>query len=85
MPGDANKLLARMRASKAGWSQADLESLYLGFGFRYREGKRHRLYFHPKHPELFATVARQSPLAKGYIIHAIRLIERLMQMEDARD
>ena len=82
---DAKKLLSRMRASKAGWSQADLEALYLGFGFGFREGKRHRLYFHPKHPQLFATVARHSPLAKGYVTHAIGLIERLMQLEDLNE
>ena len=82
---DVNKLLSRMRASRAGWGQADLEALYLGFGFEFREGKQHRFYFHPNHPELFATVARHSPLAKGYITHAIRLIEWLMQLEDQHD
>ncbi len=79
---EAEKLLERMRASKAGWGVADLEALYLGFGFHFREGARHRLYFHPQHPELFAPVGRHRSLAKGYISAAVRLIDRLKEIEE---
>jgi hypothetical protein len=41
----------------------------------------HKLSFHPKHPELFATVARHNPLAIGYVSHAVRLIDRLKELE----
>ena len=80
---DAEKLLSRMRASKSGWSDRDLESLYLGFGFQFREGSKHRFYFHPKYPQLYATVARHNPLAKGYIAKAVRLIDQLKQLESS--
>ena len=78
---DAEKLLSRMRVSKSGWGDRDLESLYLGFGFQFREGGKHRFYFHPKYPQLYATVARHNPLAKGYISKAVKIIDQLKQLE----
>jgi hypothetical protein len=78
---DAEKLLVRMRASKADWSFKDLETLYLGYGFSYREGGSHRFYYHPKYPMLYATVARHTSLAKGYVVAAIRLVDQLQQLE----
>lgn len=75
------RLLERMRRSKAGWTFTDLEKLYLGLGFRMREGGKHRLYIHPKFPELRATVTRSRSLAKGYIEHALHLAKRLKEME----
>lgn len=78
---EGEKLLARMRASKAGWRQKDVETLYLSFGFKFREGSKHRFYFHPRYPQLYATVARHDPLAKGYISTAVRLIDELRQLE----
>ena len=77
----AEKLLVRMRASKADWGEKDLETLLVGFGFQFREGKSHRLYFHPKYPQLFATVARHTSLAKGYVSTAIRLVDKLRELE----
>ena len=82
---DVDKLLARMRASKSGWGEKDLETLYLGFGFQFREGSNHRLYFHPKYPKLFATVARHRSLAKGYISTAVKLIDKLNEMETTNE
>jgi len=82
---DAEKLLSRMRASKSGWSQKDMESLYLGFGFQFREGANHRFYSHPKYTELFATVARHNSLAIGYVTTAIKLIEKLKEMEKSNE
>lgn len=74
-------LLERMRRSKAGWGFVDLENLYVGLGFEVREGGKHRVYIHPKFPELRATVTRSRSLAKGYIEHALRLAKRLKEME----
>ncbi len=79
---EAEKLLERMRASKAGWGADDLETLFLGFGFKFREGARHRLYFHPEHPELYAPVGRHRSLAKGYVSTAVHLIDRLKESEE---
>ena len=78
---DAERLLSRMRASKSGWTDKDLESLYLGFGFEFREGSKHRLYYHPTYPELYAAVARHNSLAKGYVATAVKLIDCLRQRE----
>ena len=77
----AEKLLNKMRTSKAGWSFEDLEVLYTGFGFEKREGGKHTVYIHPDFPELRATVARHRTLAAGYIQHAISLIDQLNQQK----
>lgn len=74
-----------MRATKSGWGERDLESLYLGFGFQFNEGSKHRLYFHPKYPELYTTVARHNSLAKGYAEKAVKLIDRLKKMESSNE
>jgi len=76
-----DRLLERMRQSKAGWRFADLEKLYLGLGFDFQEGKRHRIYIHPEFPQLRATVTRSRTLAKGYIDHALKLAKRLEELE----
>ena len=73
----AGKLRARMARTKAGWTADDLDRLYLGYGFRVREGGKHRVYSHPRFPELRATVSRASPLAVGYIETALELLNRL--------
>lgn len=76
-----DRLLDRMRRSKAGWTFADLERLYIGLGFKMREGGKHRLYIHSKFPQLRATVTRSRSLAKGYIEHTLDLAEKLSKME----
>ena len=73
--------MERMHRSKAGWSFADLQKLYVGLGFEVREGGKHRVYIHPKFPELRATVTRSRSLAKGYIERALYLAKRLEEME----
>ena len=73
--------MPRVDRSKAGWTFADLERLYVGLGFEIREGGKYRLYIHPKFPQLRATVTRSRSLAKGYIEHALDLAERLSKME----
>ncbi len=78
---DAEKLLQRMKQSKAGWGQDDLDRLYRGFGFQVKEGHSHRIYFHSKHLGLRATVARHRKLPIGYIQTAIRLIDELSKLE----
>lgn len=79
--GRAEKLLAQMRQAKAGWTADDLETVYLGYGFKVREGGKHKLYVHSKFPELRATVTRHRSLPIGYIQTAIKLIERLVELE----
>jgi hypothetical protein len=78
-------LLERMRASKNGWGANDLGRLYIGFGFVRREGRRHTIYKHPLYPFLYATVARHTKLAVGYIQDAVELIEKLKELESKND
>lgn len=79
MPGD-EKLLERMRRSKSGFGSKDLDALYASFGFKYREG-RDRFWYHPKYPWLWANVARHNELAKGYVAHAVKIIDQLKELE----
>lgn len=81
MPSRAEKLLESMRRSTANWTRLDLDALYLGYGFEIRRGKRHDIAKHPQYPELRATLPRHSSLAKGYISYAVKLIDRLLEME----
>jgi hypothetical protein len=74
-------LLEKMRRSKNGWRPGDLEELYAGFGFVYREGSKHRIYFHPVHKDLLATVKRADPLPVGYIARAVKLVQDLIERE----
>jgi len=76
----AEKLLEKMKNSKSGWGQNDLERLYIGFGFN-QTGTRHSIFIHPKYPRLRGTVARHKSLAKGYISHAVKTIEELKKLE----
>lgn len=77
---DPEKLLARMRLSRSGWGMDDLHKLYIGFGFEWEDGGSHRLYKHPKFPQLYSTVGRHKSLAKGYPTAAIRLIDQLKRL-----
>lgn len=81
----ADKFLAKMRQSKAGWRYTDLCHLYEGFGFVAREGGSHTVFVHPKHADLMATVARHRSLAIGYIQHAIRLLDTLKGREKKQE
>lgn len=78
-------LLLRMQRTKSGWTFDDLERLYVGLGFEIREGGNHRLYIHPRFPQLRATVTRHRSLPKGYISHAVRLARMLKELESAHE
>ena len=81
MPSKAAKLLESMRQSTANWTRRDLDTLYLGFGFEIRTGKGHDIAKHPKYPKLRATLPRHSSLAKEYFRYAVKLIDRLHELE----
>ena len=70
-----------MMQSKAGWTGEDLRRLYLGHGFEMREGRKHRLYTHPIHKHLRATVTRSpQAVAVGYIETALDLLNQVDQL-----
>jgi hypothetical protein len=77
----ARNLLERMRTSKAGWSRADLDALYRGYGFTITHGSSHDIVKHPKFLALRATLPRHRELAKAYVEQAIKLIDQLQRLE----
>ena len=85
MPSKANKLLDSMQRSAANWARHDLDTLYIGYGFKIRIGKKHDVASHPEFPQLRATLPRHPvDLAKGYISHAVKLINLLQVLEKGK-
>jgi len=81
MTSKAQKLLERMRRSKSDWLRADLDKLYEGFGFVISHGGSHDIVKHPQYPELRAALPRHRFLAKGYVEYAIKLVDRLLELQ----
>ena len=78
----AIQLLEAMRSSQDNWSRHDLESLYIGFNFRIRRGKKHDIAIHNKYSKLRGTLPNHKSFAKGYISSAIKLIDYLQKLVD---
>lgn len=79
------RLLARMRASKNGWTAEDVCRVYRQHGFEEDEGASHTLFIHPDYPQLRATVTRASgTIATGYVQTAVKLIDELERLETER-
>ncbi len=67
-----------MARSKGGWRARDLDRLYRGFGFEYRKGGPHTVYFHPRFPDLTAAVTHASgTLPPAYVTDALELLNLL--------
>lgn len=83
MPDGDLDLLEAMRRTRSGWGEQHFDRLYRSFGFQEitRPRAPHRVYVHPAHPHLRATVARHRSLAKGYAAMAVRLIDTLLAIE----
>lgn len=77
MPSRAEKLLERLRNTKAGWSDADLFKLLSAYGFLSREGK-HTVYSHKDYDDLSLTVPRNKNLRKTYPARAEKLIDEII-------
>lgn len=73
----ANRLFERMRKTHNGWTQLDFERLLTGFGFTYREGKKHRIYAHSEFGDLRISVPRHNVLKEWVAREAVALIEAL--------
>jgi len=77
----AENLLERMRASAAGWKQADINRLLNGFRFRCRSGSRHDIFEHEDHPDLTISVPRHRNLRNWIIKDAVQLIDTLIDRQ----
>ena len=85
MSRKAEKLLERMRQTKAGWKPNDLYSLYEGFGFIIKSGGSHDLVTHPDYPQLVTSLPRHKKLAKYVVGEAIKMVDRLKQLEQEQE
>ena len=81
MPTKAEKLLEQMRNSKSNWNRADLDRLYKGFGFVITHSGNHDIVKHPAFPQLRTSLPRHRVLAKGYVEYAVKLVERLSELQ----
>lgn len=77
----ADKLYEKMLLTKSGWSSTDLETLYLGFGFRLRNKGGHSVYTHPVHRDLSAVVPRHRQIGEVYVHKARQIIALLKSRE----
>jgi len=85
MGGEAVKLLADARSSKAGWNRTKLDRLYAGFGFIIKNGRGpHDKVYHPDFPELVTWLPRHTKLGEYNIDNAIKLIDRLQKLKEAQ-
>jgi hypothetical protein len=76
-------LLERMRRTPAGWTFADFERLYSGFGFVSRNRGAHTVYFHPRYPWLRGSVPRHRVLKTWVTRKAIALIDEFLRLQEA--
>lgn len=86
MNGDAaQKMLERMRKSASGWGQRDFERLLGGFGFKWREGGKHRIYFHQHFSDLCISVPRHNTLREWVARDAVKLIDELTNRSKSKE
>ena len=78
--GAAQKLLERMKNTKSGWGQKDFDLLFRGHDFEFREGKKHRIYWHPQFPELMISVPRHDSLKEWVARDAIKILSKLEEL-----
>lgn len=70
-----------MRRSASDWKRADLDSLYLGFGFEIKPGAKHDVVRHPQYKHLRATLPRHQMLARLYVVQAVKHIDELLELD----
>lgn len=75
-----SRLLEAMRWSQNNWTRHDLETLYLGFGFRIRRGSKHDIAIHKQYPKLRGMLPNHKSFAKGYINSAVKLVDKLQEL-----
>ena len=84
MTARAEKLLESMRLSKSNWKRSDLDKLYEGFGFVITHGGDHDIAKHPDFPTLRTTLPRHRELARGYVEYAVKLVDKLLELQQGK-
>ena len=82
MTSKAEKLLERMRRTKANWKRHDLDTLYEGFGFVLRNGSNHDIVSHPEYPNLSDTLPRRRKVPEYNVRKAIKHIDALLELRN---
>jgi hypothetical protein len=73
-----------MRVSKSSWKRSYLDKLYLGFGFIISHGANHDIIKHPDFPILRTTLPRHRELARGYVEYAVKLVDKLLELQQGK-
>lgn len=84
MTSKAEKLLERMRRTKANWKRHDLDTLYEGFGFVLRHGSNHDFVSHPDYPQLSDTLPRHRKVPEYNVRKAIKHIDTLLHLRKSK-
>jgi predicted RNA binding protein YcfA (HicA-like mRNA interferase family) len=84
MTAKAEKLLELMRNSRSNWKRSDLDKLYEGFGFVISHGGSHDIIKHPDFPILRTTLPRHHELARGYVEYAVKLVDKLLELQQGK-
>ena len=84
MTAKALRLLEQMRGSKSNWKRSDLDNLYVGFGFTITHGGSHDIVKHPDFPTLRTTLPRHRELARGYVESAVKLVDKLLELQQGK-
>ena len=82
MPKKAEKLLDQIRRAPHSATRADLEQLYLSFGFVIEHGAKHDKITHKQYRQLRTMLPRHRELASAYFLEAVKLIDKLKALED---
>jgi len=87
MSRKAAKILEQMRQNKSGWRPHHFRTLYLGFGFIMKAGRRHDVFIHPDFPQISDTIPRHDRelQSKGYAKDAVENIDLLLRLEKERE
>ena len=81
MSRKANKILEKMRRNKSGWHPHHFQTLYLGFGFTMKAGRRHNIFIHTEFPQIRDTIPRHDrELGKAYARNAVDNIDLLLSL-----
>lgn len=85
MVSKKEKLLEKARNSPNGWRRTQLDSLYKGYGFVIESRRRHDIAYHEDFIEdgIRTTLPRHTKVNPVYVKEAVRLIEKLIALQNA--
>ena len=73
------KLRERLERSRGACRRRDVVRYYKMHGFESREGGKHTVFFHPRHPGVMGVVARHASLDVAYAKAALRAVSKVSE------